>query len=117
KFRLPRDRAVTIVIVHIDRDVLSAFPEQAIWQRPAHQIECSHSDPVGPRVADNDDVAIVRPHLRVSAQKVVVRPGRLQPIVTARMKWNAEFDEALSKGNNILLKISRVVAAVEIDAR
>ena len=107
---------MSVVVVHVDRDVASPFFEELLGQRSPYQIERLHPDPVGPRVAHDDDIAVIWRNLRIVLDQIIARLRRLQPVVAIPRIWNTQLLQSLGQSDHILLEVSRFVPAVEVDS-
>jgi hypothetical protein len=115
--RLPGNCSMPIEIVHIDTRVFSRFFEKVTRKRLLDDIKGPHSHPVGPTIANNYNIAIIGHDIGMMPYEIVIRPRRLQPILAISIKWNSELNEPFGKGDHILLKISLLVPAEEVDSR
>src|SRR5438876_8599711 len=80
KLRVPRNGAMPVVVVHVYGQVTATLPEQAFRKGPTDEIEGFHPDPLRPRVAYNDHIAIAWRYIRIVPEEKVVAVKRLLPI-------------------------------------
>jgi|ERR1035441_6052700 hypothetical protein len=82
--RLPRNRPITIVVIHIDGNVVPVFPEKTLGKRLTTHFKSTHPHPLRPRVADDHNVTVLWRDVWAVLKEVIARVWGLKPILAVR---------------------------------
>src|SRR5262245_51403674 len=118
KFRSPRYRPITIMIVHVDCLVSAAGSEKAVWKRTPGHAEGAVRIQVRtkrPSIAYDDRIAVVGAHRRIVSNEKTLFAWRLAPIIAVREERHTEITETFGQCNDIFLKVRLTISAIEID--